>query len=98
MAFNISAVSCWNKSPVRGTCVWLCILCLGIQTGNDVRESGRVMRVMTSHCCVWLCLLWLKISKHRDRVTKLVYFGAFVTIGARRLCPGSWRGEETRCG
>ena len=87
-----------NKSPVHGTCVWLCVLCLGVQTGNDVRESGRRTMGMTPHCYVWLCLRWLKIFRHRDTGTKVVYFGAFVTICARRLCPESWRGEGTRCG
>ena len=86
------------QSPVHGTCVWLCILCLGVQTGNDVRESGRGTRGMTSHCCVWLCLRWLKFFRHRDTGTKVVYFGAFVTIGARRLCSGSCREEGTRSG
>ena len=80
-------------SPVHSTCVWLCLLCLGVQTGNDVSESGRGMRGMTSHCCVWLCLRWLKFFRHRDTGTKVVYFGAFDTICARRLCPESCRGE-----
>ena len=50
---------------------------------------------MTSHCCVWLCDRWLKNFRHRDTGAKVVYFGAFVTIGARRFCPeyGSERGQ-----
>ena len=49
-----------TSCPVHGTCVWLCILCLGIQTGNDVMESGQGTMDMTSHCCFWLCDRWLK--------------------------------------
>ena len=95
---DIQNINDTDQGPVHGTCVWLCLLCLGVQTGNDVRESGRGTRGMTSHCCVWLCLRWLKFFRHRDTGTKVAFFGAFVTICARRLCPESWRGEGTRCG
>ena len=51
---------------------------------------------MTTHCCGFLCDGRLKNFRHRTAGTKVVYFGAFVTIGARRLCPESWLGERTR--
>ena len=40
---------------------------------------------MTSHCCVWLCDRQLKNSRHRTAGMKVVYFGAFATISARRF-------------
>ena len=47
----MSIVPCHQtfQSPVHGTCVWLCILRFGVQTGNDVRESGCGMMGMMSH-------------------------------------------------
>ena len=39
-------------SPVHGTCVWLCVLWFGVQTGNDVRENRDGARGVTAHCCV----------------------------------------------
>ena len=73
----------------------LCILWFGVQTGNDVRESGDGATSMTSHCCVWLCDRWLKNSRHQTSGAKVVHFGAFVTVGARRFCPESWLGKGT---
>ena len=84
-----------DQGPVHGSYIWLCIPCLHVQTGNDVRESGHGTMSMTSHCCVWLCDRWLKDFRHRDTGAKLVYFGALATISARSVCPESWRGEGT---
>ena len=58
------------QGPVRGTCVWRCVLRLGTQTGDDVRESGKGTMGMTSHCSVWLCDRRLKNSRHRTAETK----------------------------
>ena len=60
------------QGSVRGTFIWLRFERFGVQTGNDVRESGHEAMDMTSHCCGWLGDRRLKNSRRRTAGAKVV--------------------------